>query len=161
MKKVIKSLSVFASFVCVVLSFPMLAYAEHLDVPDVVKVSRVDSPYAFPVNNGVARPDCYKDNGSPPKESFDCSTIKYFNLTYWPLNYDDNRSEILLVGVASHNYGIGKPKLIRVCGLRYLWKIEVDEIRKQLTLFGQDDSKTTLPWPILADDGKDQSTCAR
>jgi hypothetical protein len=139
------------------LTIPTAARADEIDVPKVRPKSMVDAPYAFSANNNMAIPICFKDN--KPTASVDCQTVELQNLTYWPMSYMDNRLEFLLVGVTRQNYGVGKPKLVRVCGIRYYWKAEVDNSKRQIRFFGQGDSTVTVPWSLLFDDGKDGGNC--
>lgn len=139
--------------------FPLAASADEIDLPVVKPTPGTEAPYAFPVNNGTVVPICYKDN--KPTASVECQTIAMHNLTYWPLHYVDGRSEFLLVGLTHQYYGVGKPKLVRVCGVRYVWKAEVDGISRRITFYGQGTSKVTIPWAMLFDDAQDQSNCAR
>lgn len=137
----------------------LTAQADEIDVPVVKPQSGVEAPYAFSANNSTVLPICFNDN--KPTSGFECQTIVLQNLTYWPMHYIDNRMEFMLVGFTRKNYGVGKPKQVRVCGVRYVWKAEVDASKRRITFFGQGSSTVSIPWSLLSDDGQDQSTCSK
>ena len=75
-----------------------------------------------------------------------CPVLQWCNYTYWAYSYIDNRVAMDLVGYDLD--GTLKEQYSKN-GARYLWKIDVDNAAKTVTLWGQANQKIVMNWKEL------------
>jgi hypothetical protein len=109
--------------------------------PDAAVIANVKA------NSGPTPPSglkvtCLKDPNTT-QNALTCPVVQRLGTTTWAYSYIDNRVSLALVtydgsGKILHN--------IEQKGLRYVWNMTSSLTDKTVTIFGQSNAYTTLPW---------------
>ncbi len=113
------------------------------DAPEVTQISKSSAPTP-PTGMKVV---CYDGPNSPSgsSPSSTCPVISYNGVDFWSFSYIDNRMALSLVGYKSG----AKVKQIDLSGPRYVWKAEVDDAAKTVTVWGQSSKSASTSWASL------------
>jgi hypothetical protein len=109
--------------------------------PTVVRIPETSAPARLPEGTKVT---CLA--GPNVLASADCPVVQWLGYSYWTLSYRDNRSAATLVGYDPSGRIV---KELTFDNVRYIWNIEVDDVRRELVFHFQDSRIVAVRWDDL------------